>query len=114
MSDWTREGAGRVCAVLFGEEVGAAAPAVVAALEEAIATLQPNEQAVLRARFSGATRVSYQTAALVLGPSVRMEGDISRQPVTRERIRMIEAKALRKLRHPSRSDAIRRAALAMP
>jgi RNA polymerase primary sigma factor len=61
-----------------------------------LATLTPREEKVLRMRF-GIGEKSEHTLEEV-------GGDFS---VTRERIRQIEAKALRKLRHPSRGKALR-------
>ena len=65
-------------------------------LMEVLATLTPREEKVLRLRFGledGRTRTLEE---------VGWEFN-----VTRERIRQIEAKALRKLRHPSRSKKLR-------
>ena len=59
-----------------------------------LATLTPREEKVLRMRF-GIGEKSDHTLEEV-GQDFE---------VTRERIRQIEAKALRKLRHPSRSQA---------
>ena len=64
--------------------------------EKALATLTPREEKVLRMRF-GIGENSDHTLEEV-GQSF---------DVTRERIRQIEAKALRKLRHPSRSKKLR-------
>jgi RNA polymerase primary sigma factor len=61
-----------------------------------LATLQPREERVLRRRF-GIDEDQDRTLE-----EVGMEFE-----VTRERIRQIEAKALRKLRHPSRSKRLR-------
>ena len=56
-------------------------------------TLTPREEKVLRLRFGLEGR-----------PSPHAGGKWGKEfNVTRERIRQIEAKALRKLRHPSRS-----------
>src|SRR5215471_8241205 len=60
-----------------------------------LATLTPREEKILRMRF-GIGEKSEHTLEEV-------GGDFS---VTRERIRQIEAKALRKLRHPSRGKAL--------
>jgi RNA polymerase primary sigma factor len=66
------------------------------ATKDALATLTPREAKVLRLRFG-----------------IEMESDRTLEEVgkqfnvTRERIRQIEAKALRKLRHPSRSERLR-------
>lgn len=65
-------------------------------LEEVLDTLTDREENVLRLRFGlddGRTR-TLEEVGRVFG-------------VTRERIRQIEAKALRKLRHPSRSNQLR-------
>ena len=59
-------------------------------------TLTPREAKVLKLRFG-----------LEDGKSRTLE-EVGREfQVTRERIRQIEAKALRKLRHPSRSKKLR-------
>ena len=59
-------------------------------------TLTPREEKVLRMRF-GIGEKSDHTLE-----------EVGKQfDVTRERIRQIEAKALRKLKHPSRSDKLR-------
>ena len=65
-------------------------------LMEVLSTLTPREEKVLRLRFGledGRTRTREE-----VGKEFN---------VTRERIRQIEAKALRKLRHPSRSKKLR-------
>ncbi len=64
--------------------------------EKALATLTPREEKVLRMRF-GIGEKSDHT----------LEEVGQNFDVTRERIRQIEAKALRKLRHPSRSKKLR-------
>ncbi|MCD8100605.1 MAG: RNA polymerase sigma factor RpoD [Oscillospiraceae bacterium] len=65
-------------------------------LVEVLATLTPREEKVLRLRFG-----------LDDGRTRTLE-EVGREfNVTRERIRQIEAKALRKLRHPSRSKKLR-------
>ena len=65
-------------------------------LEEVMNTLTPREAKVLKLRFG-----------LEDGKSRTLE-EVGREfKVTRERIRQIEAKALRKLRHPSRSKKLR-------
>ena len=65
-------------------------------LEEVLGTLTEREQKVLKLRFG-----------LEDGRSRTLE-EVGREfEVTRERIRQIEAKALRKLRHPSRSRKLR-------
>ena len=65
-------------------------------LEEVMSTLTPREAKVLRLRFG-----------LDDGKARTLE-EVGREfNVTRERIRQIEAKALRKLRHPSRSKKLK-------
>lgn len=65
-------------------------------LIEVLGTLTPREQKVLRLRFG-----------LDDGRSRTLEEVGKEFDVTRERIRQIEAKALRKLRHPSRSKKLK-------
>ena len=65
-------------------------------LNEVLATLTPREAKVLRLRFG-----------LEDGRSRTLEEVGKEFNVTRERIRQIEAKALRKLRHPSRSKKLK-------
>ena len=65
-------------------------------LEDVLATLTPREQQVLRMRFG-----------LQDGKPHTLEEVGKEFDVTRERIRQIEAKALRKLRHPSRSKKLK-------
>jgi RNA polymerase primary sigma factor len=87
----------------FIEDQEAPAPAEAASflllkeqLEEVLETLSPREKRVLRLRFGlddGRAR-TLEEVGQVFG-------------VTRERIRQIEAKALRKLRHPSRSKKLK-------
>ncbi len=65
-------------------------------IAEVLHTLTPREEAVLRLRFGlddGHTRTLEEV------------GEVFK--ITRERIRQIEAKALRKLRHPSRSKRLK-------
>ncbi len=65
-------------------------------LSEALETLSPREQQVIRLRFG------------LDDGHVRTLEEVGREfNVTRERIRQIEGKALRKLRHPSRSKRLR-------
>ena len=64
-------------------------------LAEVLSTLTPREEKVLRLRFG-----------LEDGRSRTLEEVGKEFNVTRERIRQIEAKALRKLRHPSRSKKL--------
>ncbi len=65
-------------------------------LGEVLSTLTPREEKVLRLRFG-----------LEDGRPRTLEEVGKEFDVTRERIRQIEAKALRKLRHPSRSKKLR-------
>ena len=61
-----------------------------------LASLTPREERVLRMRFGIAMNTDHT-----------LEEVGQRFSVTRERIRQIEAKALRKLKHPSRSRKLR-------
>ena len=61
-----------------------------------IDTLTPREQEVIRQRYG-----------LLDGKQKTLEEVGKEFSVTRERIRQIEAKALRKLRHPSRSRKLK-------
>ena len=87
----------------FIPDEDAPAPAEAAAynllkeqLKEVLDTLTPREEKVLRLRFG-----------LDDGRARTLE-EVGREfNVTRERIRQIEAKALRKLRHPSRSKKLK-------
>jgi RNA polymerase primary sigma factor len=65
-------------------------------IDEVLSTLTPREQRVLQLRFG-----------LEDGRSRTLEEVGKEFGVTRERIRQIEAKALRKLRHPSRSRRLK-------
>ena len=65
-------------------------------IKSVLSTLQPREQQVLELRFG-----------LIDGTSYTLEEVGKRFNVTRERIRQIEAKALRKLRHPSRAKKLK-------
>ena len=65
-------------------------------LTSVLSTLQPREEKVLRLRFG-----------LDDGRARTLEEVGKEFEVTRERIRQIEAKALRKLRHPSRSKKLK-------
>jgi RNA polymerase primary sigma factor len=61
-----------------------------------LATLTPREERVLRMRFG-----------IGMNTDHTLEEVGQQFSVTRERIRQIEAKALRKLKHPSRSRKLR-------
>lgn len=65
-------------------------------LEKVLSTLTPRESDVIRMRYG-----------FVSGSPKTLEEIGSSYGVTRERIRQIEAKALRKLRHPNRSAVLR-------
>jgi RNA polymerase primary sigma factor len=66
------------------------------AMREVLEQLNPREAKVLRMRFGIEMNTDYTLE------------EVGRQfDVTRERIRQIEAKALRKLRHPSRAELLR-------
>ncbi len=87
----------------FIEDQESPAPAEAASYEllreqlnEVLHTLTPREEAVLRLRFG-----------LEDGRQRTLEEVGQQFNITRERIRQIEAKALRKLRHPSRSRKLR-------
>ena len=87
----------------FIADDGALVPADVAShtllreqLKDVLATLTPREAKVLELRFG-----------LKDGRSRTLEEVGKEFDVTRERIRQIEAKALRKLRHPSRSKKLK-------
>ncbi len=87
----------------FIQDEDAPAPSEVAShtllkeqLGEVLATLTPREEKVLKLRFG-----------LEDGRSRTLEEVGKEFNVTRERIRQIEAKALRKLRHPSRSKKLK-------
>jgi RNA polymerase sigma factor, sigma-70 family len=87
----------------FIPDEDAPAPAEAAAysllkeqIEEVLNTLNDREQNVLKLRFG-----------LEDGRARTLEEVGKEFDVTRERIRQIEAKALRKLRHPSRSKKLR-------
>ncbi|HIY08724.1 MAG TPA: RNA polymerase sigma factor RpoD [Firmicutes bacterium] len=87
----------------FIQDEDAPAPSEVAShtllkeqLSEVLSTLTPREEKVLKLRFG-----------LEDGRSRTLEEVGKEFNVTRERIRQIEAKALRKLRHPSRSKKLK-------
>ena len=87
----------------FIEDENAPAPAEVASnammreqLQEVLHTLTPRKEKVIRLRFG-----------LEDGQAHTLEEVGKEFNVTRERIRQIEAKALRKIRHPGRSKKLR-------
>src|SRR5881628_1759378 len=87
----------------FVEDREAVSPSDAASLtmlhsevEDVLDTLTPRERRVLQLRFG-----------LIDGHQRTLEEVGQRFSVTRERIRQIEAKALRKLRHPSRSRMLK-------
>ncbi|GAA5178888.1 RNA polymerase sigma factor RpoD [Niveibacterium umoris] len=87
----------------FIEDTATVAPADAAeysglrdATKEVLDSLTPREAKVLRMRFG-----------IEMNTDHTLEEVGKQFDVTRERIRQIEAKALRKLRHPSRSDKLR-------
>jgi RNA polymerase primary sigma factor len=66
------------------------------AMQEVLTSLTPREAKVLRMRFGIGMNTDHTLE------------EVGKQfDVTRERIRQIEAKALRKLRHPTRSEKLR-------
>lgn len=65
-------------------------------VEDIIDSLTPREAKILRLRYG-----------IDVDKEYKFEEIASMFGVTRERIRQIEAKALRKMRHPARSDALR-------
>jgi RNA polymerase primary sigma factor len=87
----------------FIEDSGVPSPIDMATAEglheatlEILSTLTPREAKVLRMRFG-----------IEMNTDHTLEEVGKQFDVTRERIRQIEAKALRKLRHPSRSEKLR-------
>jgi len=65
-------------------------------IEDALKTLTKRESKVLKMRFGLGCKI------------YTLEGVGQQFKVTRERIRQIEAKALRKLKHPSRSEKLKK------
>ena len=87
----------------FIEDTSTTAPSDMATFEglrettqNVLAGLTPREAKVLRMRFG-----------IDMNTDHTLEEVGKQFDVTRERIRQIEAKALRKLRHPSRSEQLR-------
>jgi RNA polymerase primary sigma factor len=87
----------------FIEDIGVVSPVESATTEglrestrEILGSLTPREAKVLRMRFG-----------IDMNTDHTLEEVGKQFDVTRERIRQIEAKALRKLRHPNRSDQLR-------
>ena len=86
-----------VWASLLGVPLDSAtAQSLRAATHEVLEGLTPREAKVLRMRFG-----------IDMNTDHTLEEVGKQFDVTRERIRQIEAKALRKLRHPSRSETLR-------
>jgi RNA polymerase primary sigma factor len=80
----------------FIEDQATMAPSDSAVYANVLDTLTPREAKVLRMRFG-----------IEMNTDHTLEEVGKQFDVTRERIRQIEAKALRKLRHPSRSERLR-------
>lgn len=87
----------------FIEDLNASSPVesatetgLMETVRDVLAGLTPREAKVLRMRFG-----------IDLNTDHTLEEVGKQFDVTRERIRQIEAKALRKLRHPSRSEQLR-------
>lgn len=90
-------GAARNCLLLPPTQVdGVEQSERRAALKLALSTLKPREAMVLRARFG-----------LDDGRERTYEDIARRFRVTRERIRQVEARAMRRMRHPGRSGLLR-------
>ena len=66
------------------------------AVSRVLGSMTPREERILRMRFGIGTKSDH---------TLEQVGQVF--SVTRERIRQIEAKALRKLKHPSRARALR-------
>lgn len=98
-----RQGAGILLKAIFDlEEAVEASPEALSVLEEVLGTLYPTEQKVLRLRFGledGRSRTLEEVER-----TLSSRGWL----LTRDGIRQIEAKALWRLRHPSRSGRLRR------
>ena len=60
-----------------------------------------------RQKFTGEAKVLRMRFGIEMNTDHTLEEVAKQFDVTRERIRQIEAKALRKLRHPSRSERLR-------
>lgn len=82
--------------ISFGEDLRAYEKLASYALSNALTTLKPREEKILKLRY-GIDDNQPRT----------LEETAQEFNLTRERIRQIEAKALRKLRHPSRSKRLR-------
>lgn len=80
----------------MGEDLRAYEKLASYALSDALTTLKPQEEKALKLRYG------------IEDNQPRTLEETAREfNLTRERIRQIEAKALRKLRHPSRSERLR-------
>ncbi len=79
----------RLAMMIFGEHTAELASNIyIAGVLDALGTLTEREEAIVRQRYQ---------------EGLTLEETAQRNGVTRERIRQIEAKAFRKMRHPSRS-----------
>ena len=79
-----------------GEFDNAELSAMRAVVDEMLESLTPRERRIIKLRFGIGMRTDYT-----------LEEVGQMEDVTRDRIRQIEAKALRKLRHPERSKKLR-------
>jgi len=66
-------------------------------------TLRPREEFILRKRSGIGEAREYTLEEIAAMPEMQRNG----QPITRERVRQIEAKALKKMKHPSRKNSLR-------
>ena len=82
--------------VLLPADTATNAEGLSESTREILSSLTPREAKVLRMRFG-----------IDMNTDHTLEEVGKQFDVTRERIRQIEAKALRKLRHPSRSEQLR-------
>jgi internalin A len=98
---------GRLLRAVFGEELSfnmEDAPVVRAKISEVLATLTPREEKVLKMRFGlGSSRTPHTQQQVAI-----------HFVVSRERVGQIERKALRKLRHPTRSKGLKKVVDLLP